>query len=117
MEQKSKQQNNEVDPRAHTHVYLRIRNLCAGRHLFGRFARARALTYSSDADERGDVNVDGGEFTGCHSSGNGGFLFVSDGAVANITGGTVTKNVAGRRAGVVSDDALVSRAAGGHICC
>lgn len=64
--------------------------------------RAHAFILS-DADEKGDVNVDGGEFTECRSSGNGGFLYVSDGAVANVTGGTVTRCVAGRRAGVVSD--------------
>ncbi|CAN0116534.1 unnamed protein product [Hapterophycus canaliculatus] len=33
--------------------------------------------------------------------GNGGFLFASGGAVVTITGGTVSNNVAERRAGAV----------------
>eukprot|EP00752_Nemacystus_decipiens_P008150 g7289.t1 len=50
---------------------------------------------------RADVTVLGGEFTGCRSTGNGGFMFVSDGAVVVIMGGTVSNCVAERRAGVV----------------
>lgn len=56
-----------------------------------------------DAFGRGDVSVLGGEFTGCRSTGNGAFMFASDGAVVTVTGGTVTNSVAQRRAGVVSN--------------
>lgn len=48
------------------------------------------------------VQVLGGEFTGCRSTGNGGFMYASDGALVRIRGGTVTNGVAERRAGVVS---------------
>lgn len=57
----------------------------------------------SDAFGRANVSILGGEFTGCRSTDNGGFMFASDGAVVTITGGTVTNSVAQRRAGVVSD--------------
>lgn len=61
----------------------------------------------SDAFGRGDITVLGGEFTGCRARGNGAFMFVSDGAVATITGGTVSNCIAQRRAGVVSDQSNV----------
>ncbi|CAN0577523.1 unnamed protein product, partial [Ectocarpus sp. 12 AP-2014] len=32
-----------------------------------------------------DVNVNGGEFRGCRSTGNGGFMYVSDGGTVTIT--------------------------------
>ncbi|CAN0066944.1 unnamed protein product [Ectocarpus sp. 4 AP-2014] len=48
-----------------------------------------------------NVNVNGGEFRGCRSTGNGGFMYVSDGGTVTITGGLVANNVAERRAGVV----------------
>lgn len=61
------------------------------------------MTTVSDADGFSEVTIAGGEFTGCTSTGNAGFIYVSDGATATISGDTVVSNcVAGRRAGVVS---------------
>lgn len=54
------------------------------------------------SDALGDLQVLGGEFTGCRSTGNGAFMFASDGARVTIKDATVTDGVAERRAGVVS---------------
>ncbi|CAM9812841.1 unnamed protein product, partial [Ascophyllum nodosum] len=50
-----------------------------------------------------DIEVAGGTFKECRSSGNGGFLFARDGAEVKITGGNIVNNLADRRgAGVYS---------------
>lgn len=72
--------------------YIRVLQACSHIH----------WTFSLSDAAGGITNVDGGEFSGCRSSGNGGFLFAWDGAYVNITGGLVTENVAERRAGAVS---------------
>ncbi|CAN0419853.1 unnamed protein product [Pylaiella littoralis] len=48
-----------------------------------------------------DLEVLGGEFTDCRSTGNGAFMFATDGALVTIKEATVTNSVAERRAGVV----------------
>lgn len=56
----------------------------------------------SDAGSGCVIDVNGGEFTGCRSFGNGGFMYASDGSLVTITNGTVANNLAERRAGAVS---------------
>lgn len=56
----------------------------------------------SDAAGGSVIDVDGGEFAGCRSSGNGGFMYACDGSLVTITSGTIANNLAERRAGVVS---------------
>lgn len=62
----------------------------------------RVCVAGLDAPSGSDVGISGGEFSQCQCTGNGGFLFASDGAVVTITGGAVTNNVAERRGGAVS---------------
>lgn len=62
----------------------------------------------SDAAAESNVTVDGGEFTGCRSQGNGAFLYASDDSLVTIKGGTVTNCVAGRRAGMVSGSSSIA---------
>lgn len=57
----------------------------------------------SDGDGGCDIEVNGGNFTGCEATKNGGFLFASDGAVVNVTGGTITENLASGRGAAVSE--------------
>lgn len=68
----------------------------------------RRTRLRSDAAAESDTVVDGGQFTGCRSVGNGAFMFAEDGALVTILGGTVTDCVAERRAGVVSGRSSVS---------
>ena len=48
-----------------------------------------------------DINVFGGDFM-CRSGRRGGFLGVGDNSRVKITGGLITNNVAGKKAGAVS---------------
>lgn len=45
--------------------------------------------------------ISGGEYS-CECSENGGFAFVSDGGILNVTDGTFANNVAARRGAAVS---------------
>eukprot|EP00903_Cladosiphon_okamuranus_P012166 g11413.t1 len=69
-----------------------------GTSMLGNLAKQGGCVYAAGAS---DIDIVGGEFAGCRSTGNGGFMYASDGAVVTITGGTVTNNVAERRAGAV----------------
>eukprot|EP00903_Cladosiphon_okamuranus_P012169 g11416.t1 len=66
--------------------------------MLGNLAKQGGCVYAAGAS---DIDTVGGEFAGCRSTGNGGFMYASDGAVVTITGGTATNNVAERRAGAV----------------
>lgn len=59
------------------------------------------------------MEVAGGTFT-CQCSKNGAFMFATDGARVNITGGLIENNVATRRAGAVSDPAALDSSGNGH---
>lgn len=76
---------------------------------FARLAASALFTIGADISDGiggANVNITGGNFTRCRSTGNGGFLFASDGAVVTITDGTVTNNVAQQRAGVVREGSI-----------
>ncbi|CAM9831277.1 unnamed protein product [Scytosiphon promiscuus] len=70
----------------------------SGTSMVDNFADQGACIYVAGGS---DAFVHGGEFTGCRCTGNGAFLFASDGANVTITGGSVTENVAERRAAAI----------------
>lgn len=55
--------------------------------------------FQSDASSKSDTVVDGGQFTGCKSTGSGAFMFASVAALVTVLGGTVKNSVASKRAG------------------
>ena len=65
------------------------------------------LSRRSDAFRYCDVQIVGGNFSNCHATDNGGFLYARDEAVVTVKGGYISNNKAEARGGAVGRSCVV----------